>query len=155
MLTVTVASKPVTDVLARLLQRMSDLTPAMDGIGQELNSRISARFETRSDPQGHPWAPWAQSTRDSYPKDGRGQLLERHGAMLQSLNFNADKTSVRVGFGAVASKSGDVYAAYHEWGTEKMPRRGLLFADPNAGTLAQNDETAVLDIIESFLTDGL
>lgn len=155
MLTVTVDSRPVTDLLAKLQKRMADLRPAMDGIGQELNSRISARFETRSDPQGHTWAPWAQSTIDTYPKDGRRQLLERHGAMLQSLNFNADKTSVRVGFGAVASKSGDVYAAYHEWGTKKMPRRGLLFADPNAGTLAPNDETAVLDIIESFLTNGL
>lgn len=155
MLTVTVKSKPVTDVLTKLQQRMGDLTPAMDGIGQELNSRISARFETRSDPQGHPWAPWAQSTRDNYPKDGRGQLLERHGAMLQSLSFSADKTSVRVGFGAVAGKSGDVYAAYHEWGTKKMPRRGLLFADPNAGTLAPEDEAAVLDIINIFLMDGV
>ena len=156
MLTVTVVnSKAVTDVLAGLQKRMGDLTPAMDGIGQELNSRISARFETRSDPQGHPWAPWAQSTRDNYPKDGRGQLLERHGAMLQSLSFSADKSSVRVGFGAVASKSGDVYAAFHEWGTKKMPRRGLLFADPDAGTLAPDDEKAVLDIIDIFLTDGL
>ena len=155
MLTVTVDSKPVTDVLTKLQKRMGNLTPAMEGIGQELNSRVSARFETRSDPQGHPWAPWAPSTRDNYPKDGRGQLLERHGAMLQSLSFDADKASVRVGFSAVASKGGDVYAAYHEWGTKTMPRRGLLFADPNAGTLAPDDEKAVLDIIDTFLTDGL
>lgn len=155
MLTVTVDSKPVTDVLNKLQKRMADLTPVMDDIGQALESRISARFETRSDPQGHPWAPWAQSTRDSYPKDGSGQLLHRHGAMMQSLSFSSDKASVRVGFGAVASKSGDVYAAFHEWGTNKMPRRGLLFADPDAGTLAPDDEKAVLDIIDIFLTDGL
>lgn len=151
MLTVTVNSKPVDDLLTKLLGRMGDLTPAMQGIGQELNSRISARFETRSDPLGKPWAPWAESTRDNYPKDGRGLLLERYGDMLKSLNFQADSTSVRVGFGAVASKSGDVYAAYHEWGTVKMPRRGLLFADPNTRTLAPADETAVLDIISVFL----
>jgi phage virion morphogenesis protein len=155
MLTVTVNSQPVIDVLTKLQQRTGDLTPAMDGIGQELNSRISARFETRSDPQGHPWAPWAKSTQDTYPKNGRGHLLERHGHMLQSLSFSADKTSVRVGFSAVAGKSGDVYAAYHEWGTKKMPRRGLLCADPNAGTLAPADEAAVLDIIDIFLMDGL
>lgn len=155
MLIVKVDSQAVTDVLTKLQQRMGDLTPAMDGIGQELNGRISARFETRSDPQGHPWAPWAKSTKDTYPKDGRGQLLERHGAMLQSLSFSADKTSVRVGFGAVAGKSGDVYAAYHEWGTKKMLRRGLIFADPDAGTLAPADEVAVLDIIDIFLMDGL
>jgi len=151
MLTVTVQSKPVDDLLTKLLARMGNLTPAMQGIGQELNSRISARFETRSDPLGKPWAPWAESTRETYPKDGRGLLLERYGDMLKSLNFQADSTSVRVGFGAVASKNGDVYAAYHEWGTKKMPRRGLLFADPDDGTLAPSDETAVLDIISVFL----
>ncbi|MDP2323839.1 MAG: phage virion morphogenesis protein [Gammaproteobacteria bacterium] len=155
MITVTVDSKPVADLLATLSRRMSDLSPAMASVGQELNSRISARFETRSDPLGRPWAPWAKSTRDAYPRDGRGQLLERHGAMLQSLNFSTDKTSVRVGFGAVASKGGNVYAAYHEWGTKHMPRRGLLFADPDAGTLAPADEAAVLDIIGTFLTDSL
>jgi phage gpG-like protein len=71
--------------------------------------------------------------------------------MLNSLNFQAKSTSVSVGFGAVASKKGDVYAAYHEWGTKKMPRRGLLFADPNKGTLAEADNTAILDIIGTYL----
>ena len=151
MLTVTVNSKPVDDLLTTLLGRMGNLNPAMQGIGQELNSRISARFETRSDPLGKPWEPWAESTRENYPKDGRGLLLERYGDMLKSLSFQADNTSVRVGFGTVASKAGDVYAAYHEWGTKKMPRRGLLFADPDAGTLAPDDETAVLDILRVFL----
>lgn len=151
MLTVTVQSKPVDDLLSKLLEQMGNLQPAMQAIGQELNSRVSARFETRSDPLGKAWAPWAESTRENYPKDGRGLLLERYGDMLKSLNFQADSSSVRVGFGAVASKQGDVYAAYHEWGTVKMPRRGLLFADPDAGTLAPDDETAVLDILGVFL----
>lgn len=151
MLTVTVKSKPVEDLLTRLLDQMGDLTPAMQGIGQELDSRISARFERRSDPMGQPWAPWAESTRENYPKDARGLLLERYGDMMKSLSFQADSSTVRVGFGAVASKKGDVYAAYHEWGTVKMPRRGLLFADPDAGTLAPDDETAVLDILGLFL----
>lgn len=151
MLTVTVQSKPVEDLLSKLLEQMGDLQPAMQAIGQELNNRVSARFETRSDPLGRAWAPWAESTRENYPKDGRGLLLERYGDMLKSLNFQADSSSVRVGFGAVASKQGDVYAAYHEWGTVKMPRRGLLFADPDAGTLAPDDETAVLDILGVFL----
>lgn len=151
MLTITVDSKLVTDELTKLLKKMGDLRPAMDGIGQELNSRVSARFETSRDPLGQAWAPWAESTRDNYPKDGNAKLLDRYKDMLRSLNFSADNTSVRVGFGAVASKKGDVYATYHEFGTKKMPRRGLLFADPNAGTLAPADETAVLDIISGFL----
>ncbi len=155
MITVTVDSKLVTDQLAKLKARTSNLRPAMAGIGQELNSRISARFETRTDPLGQAWAPWAESTRANYPADGRSLILERYGDMLKSLNFQADNSSVRVGFGAAASKNGDVYAAYHEFGTVRMPRRGLLYADPDTATLAPDDETAVLDIIGDFLLSDL
>lgn len=153
MLTITVDSKLVTDQLNQLLKRMSDLSPVMQGIGQELNTRISNRFETRTDPSGKVWAPWSEAYRETYPKDARGFVLERYGGMLKSLTFKADKSSVRVGFSAVASKTGDVYATYHEFGTDKMPRRGLLFDDPNTGTLSADDETAVLDIIGQFLSD--
>ena len=83
---------------------------------------------------------------DSYPDGGNRRLLDRYGDMLASLSHQADATSVRVGFG-------QPYAAFHEWGTEHMPRRGLLFADPDAGTLAEGDEAAVLDILAVWLDD--
>lgn len=130
--------------LAALYRRLGNLTPVMQSIGMEMESRISGRFETRTDPNGKRWAPWAQSTVDSYPDDGNRQLLDRYGDMLLSLNYKADATSVRIGFGTP-------YAAFHEWGTERMPRRGLIFADPDAGTLAKGDEDAVLDIIGIWL----
>lgn len=155
MLTITVDSKPVSDMLEKLSRRMSNLQPAMHDIGVGLETRVSGRFETRTDPLGKAWAPWAESTRENYPDDGRGLLLERYGDMLNSLNSKSDSTSVRIGFGAVASKSGDVYATYHEFRTETMPRRGLLFADPEAGTISPDDEQTVLDVIEGFLTDGI
>ncbi len=155
MLTITADSKLVTDMLTELSRRMSNLQPAMNDIGMAIETRVSGRFETRTDPLGKAWEPWAESTRENYPKDGRGFVLERYGHMLNSLNSKADSSSVRIGFGAVASKSGDVYATYHEFGTETMPRRGLLFADPNTGTLSPDDEQTVLDVIGGFLTDGL
>lgn len=152
-LTVEVHSETLDAVIAKLLRGMKDLTPVMDSIGQELESRVSGRFETETDPLGMAWAPWAESTRENYPDDGNGRILDRYGDMLRSLNHQADSSSVRVGFGAVASTAGDVYAAYHEWGTWKMPRRGLLFADPDAGTLGDEDEASVLDILEVWLAD--
>jgi phage virion morphogenesis protein len=130
--------------LAALYRRLGNLTPVMQSIGMEMESRISGRFETRTDPSGKSWAPWAPSTVDSYPEDGNRQLLDRYGDMLLSLNHKADATSVRIGFGKP-------YAAFHEWGTKHMPRRGLIFADPDAGTLAKGDEDAVLDIIGIWL----
>jgi phage gpG-like protein len=155
-LTITVDSKPVSDMLEKLSRRMSNLQPAMHDIGVAMETRVSGRFETRTDPLGKAWAPWAESTRENYPADGLGLLLQRYpSGMLSSLNSKSDSTSVRIGFGAVASKSGDVYATYHEFGTETMPRRGLLFADPDAGTISPDDERTVLDVIEGFLTGGI
>ena len=152
-LSVEVNSRALDDVLARLLRGMKNLTPVMDSIGQELESRVSGRFESQSDPLGRQWAPWAESTKENYPADGNARILDRYGDMLRSLNHKADSSSVRVGFGAVASKAGDVYAVYHEWGTWKMPRRGLLFADPDEGTLGPEDEASVLDILDVWLSD--
>ena len=147
MLTITADDKAFRDSLAQLYRGMGNLTPVMQSIGMELESRISGRFESRTDPSGNAWAPWAQSTVDNYPENGNRRLLDRYGDMLASLIHQADATSVRVGFG-------QPYAAFHEWGTEHMPRRGLLFDDPDAGTLAEGDEAAVLDIIGVWM-DGL
>lgn len=152
-LSVDVTSKPVTDVLTRIARGMRNLKPVMDSIGQELESRVSGRFETQTDPLGRRWAPWAPSTVENYPKDGHGRILDRYGDMVRSLSHEPDHESVRVGFGAVASKARDVSAVYHEWGTWKMPRRGLLMADPDQGTLAKDDEAAVLDILQVWLAD--
>jgi len=145
MLTVTASNGQVIEALSKLLGRLEDLSPAMSSIGQTLESRVSARFETESDPMGAPWAAWAPATVATYPANGNRRILDRYGDMLSSLNHQADRDSVRIGFGAS-------YATYHEWGTENMPRRGLLTADPDAGTLAPGDEQAVLDILGTFLT---
>jgi phage virion morphogenesis protein len=146
MLTISVQNQQVRDILARLAARMDDLSPAMAAIGQEIESRVSARFETETDPNGQPWAPWAQSTRDSYPENGNRRILDRYSVMLGSLNHQATADTARIGFG-------QPYAAYHEWGTKHMPRRGLLMDDPDAGTLSADDTAAVLDIINLFLSD--
>lgn len=154
-LSMEVSSPEISAVLARIARATKNLRPVMESIGQELESRISGRFETETDPDGEAWEPWAPSTEATYPDDGNGRILDRYGDMLHSLNSKADAASVRVGFGAVAGSAGDVYAVYHEWGTWKMPRRGLLFADPDQGTLGEGDEEAVLDILGVWLNDLL
>ena len=145
MLTIQVDDRALRDVFATLTRRMGNLTPVMNSIGMEMEGRVSGRFESRTDPNGKAWAPWAPATREYYPQDGNRKLLDRYGDMLLSLNHQATKDSVRIGFGKA-------YATYHEFGTETMPRRGLLFDDPEAGTMGAGDEAAVLDIIGLYLT---
>jgi phage virion morphogenesis protein len=146
-------SGPKDDPIGQLLRRLADVRPAMEAIGAEMESRVANRFETRTDPLGSPWAPWAPATAKSYPANGRGQILERYGDMLSSLNWQADDKSVLVGFGAAASRAGDVYATYHEFGTTKMPRRGLLTADPDAGSLAPPDVAAIEQLLRDYFLD--
>lgn len=135
-------------VTRRLLARLGNLRPAMAGIGMELENRIRNRIDTRTDPTGAAWVGWADSTIKTYPKDGNRQLLDRYGDLIRSLGYQADTLSVAIGFG-------QPYATYHEFGTERMPRRGLLTADPDRGTLAPADEQAILDILYDLLDTTL
>ena len=143
-LTVSVDSKALRTVLDRVISLMDDMSPIMSAVGMEMETRISGRFETQSDPLGVAWMPWQSATVNSYPKGGNNRLLDRFGDMLDSVNHQFDSNSVLIGFG-------DPKAAYHEWGTKRMERRGLLFDDPDAGTLAPADEAALLDVVVDVL----
>ncbi len=147
-ITLSVDDQLVIDRLNELARRIDDMSPAFSEIGMELENRVRARFESQSDPDGDPWAAWKPSTVLSYPEDGSGRVLDRYGEMLRNITHTHDDTSATVGFG-------DPYATFHEYGTRFMARRGLLFSDPDAGTLGEGDQQAVLDILTSFLQDAL
>lgn len=144
MITISIDDRSVLDALRELQGRVADLRPAFDTIGMEIENRVSARFEAERDPSGQAWKPWAERTRKTYPKAGNGRLLDRLGDMLDSLNHQADQDGVSIGFGKD-------YAVYHEYGTRKMPRRGLLMEDPEARRLAPEDEQTILDILRGYL----
>ncbi len=155
--------REVRAALQRLQQRLTDLTPVMKAIATALEAQVEKRFETATDPAGRPWAPLAPSTlaawldrgkgnrkKDgSLTKKGRQRLSSRKplydtGDLLGSLNSSFTRSEARVGFGVP-------YAAYHEYGTKKMPRRGLLMANPQSRTLGEADRREVLDILRDAL----
>ncbi len=146
MLTIEVSDQAFRSYLAKLDAKLGDLTSVMGAIGMAMESRVSGRFESRTDPSGNSWAPWMPSTLVNYPEDGNRRLLDRYGDMLASLNHQADARSVTIGFGVPM-------AVYHEWGTEHMARRGMLFDDPDAGTLGADDETMVVEMLSDWLGD--
>ena len=141
---ITVNDRLVVEFLTDLGKRTGNLRSLMDSIGQEMETRVANRFETQTDPSGAPWIQWADSTIANYPDDGNGTILDRYGDMLASLSHQADDSSVTYGFATP-------YAAFHEFGTKRMPRRGLLTEDPDAGTLSADDQAAILGIIEVYL----
>lgn len=154
---IEIDSRSVMDALNELMRRGHDMRPVMDAIGQRMEERVSGRFESKTDPSGNRWAPWKPSTVKSYPNKGHGTLLDRSGDMLDSLNHNSDKTSVTIGYGAVSGTGPDAYSypGAHEFGTEKMVRRGTLLSDPNSGTLGAEDEADILALVRSYFADSV
>lgn len=138
----------------RLQKALGNMEPVMDAIGARLESNISNRFATATDPSGTPWVEWKESTDKSYPRPGtkskygpgHHRLLDRYGDMLGLLSYDSDPNRVSIGFG-------HPYATYHEFGTKHMDRRGMLMADPEAGILGAGDEADVLEILTDWLDD--
>ena len=148
MFTISVDDRDIRLAMQALSDRLLDMRPALDAIGMEIEGRVSARFESESDPSGRAWAALKPGTIRSYPKGGNNRILDRFGDMLDSLGHYADQDSVTIGFGKD-------YAVYHEFGTRKMVRRGLLTDDPVARTLTPEDERTVLDILNLHLREAL
>lgn len=158
MITVKVDNSRFGAPLAQLVQRLGDPAEVLTSIGSLLENNVRNRAALAVDPNGARWQPWADSTRESYPYPGtefatvegpgNGRLLDRYGTMLGSLSYQVGADSVVVGFG-------QDYAVFHEWGTKHMPRRGLLMADPDAGTLGADDEADVLGLINDWLDELL
>lgn len=159
-ITVRIADDTVSRYLQSLQAKLADMHPAMDAIGAVLEREINLRFDLKQDPGGQSWAPLAPATLKRYAQADRrpargggtevvraGTLLERTGLMRASLNHVASADQVEVGFGRP-------YAAYHEFGTSRMPRRGLLTTNPQTGELGAEDRRSVLEVIEAFLADA-
>lgn len=136
--------------LAAWLQHMQrqagpdGLAQILEAIGAKMESRAEGRFDTKADPAGAPWAPHAPSTTSRYARSDKGKakgsLLIREGIMRDSLSHQVEGDAVLIGFG-------ELYAAYHELGTRRMPRRGLLTADPASGELGEGDRQSILDLL--------
>lgn len=142
---ISIDSSLVLEALAALKTKAENMGPVFDDVGQMMETRLSNRFETLTDPNGRAWMGWADSTIKSYPDDGNKTILDRYGDLLQNITHEHDETSVTYGFG-------EPYAAYHEYGTDRMPRRGLMMDDPEAGTLSASDQASVLELISGFFS---
>lgn len=138
--------------IARFMQQSSPdvLQRLLNAIGQDMESRIERRFDSKTDPSGAPWAPLAESTKERYGKADkgkkRGTLLERSGDMRDKLSYQLESDAVLIGSSAVTDK-GVGYPTFHEFGTNRMPRRGFLMEDPESGELGEDDQRSILDLI--------
>lgn len=146
MITIGVQDAALVRAVNALQGHLQDLTQPMRDVGQALEGQVSQRFMSMTDPNGEAWESLSKATLAQRAKNGTtGNTLDEHGTMLQSLSWQSNAKTATVGFG-------QPYAAYHEWGTKRMPRRGLLMANPDVGTLGADDLELVLDVLADYLS---
>lgn len=135
MITITVNDTQVQAALARLQQRVGNMAPAMQDIGEYMVEATKARFAQSKAPDGTPWAPNKPSTLarylgkygSSYKKDGtlskkgaaragsKKPLMGETGTLSSAIYSKPGATSVMLG-------SAQVYSAVQQFGT----RQGAL-----------------------------
>jgi phage virion morphogenesis protein len=107
----------VHESIAEKLARLGAMGPLMERIGALLLLSSQMRIEsTKKGPSGSAWAPLARATIRRRTKDGTigGGTLRISGALVRSLNYNANDSQVVVSIGS-SGKSMD-YARIHQLG---------------------------------------
>jgi phage gpG-like protein len=128
---VTVQDKGIGMALATMTKLLSgQMAPIYRAVGSKVESNVHVRFDTKSDPDGKPWAEWSQPHAAKRKKEGRGTILEYTGRMRDSLTYVADNEGVEVGFGVD-------YAQWNE------PTRHMLFSAH--GGLSEEDKNDALN----------
>jgi phage virion morphogenesis protein len=125
-LTVTVQDAGIGLALTRMTAMLRSMQPVYRAVGAKLEQNVHIRMDAFKAPDGKAWAAWAPATARTRAASGRGTLLSYTGRMRASLTHFADNQGAVVGFGVA-------YAAYHETGTKRMPKRPLLFDNGNLG----------------------
>jgi phage virion morphogenesis protein len=157
---IRVEESQVKAALSTLQGNLSDLTPAMKGIGQVLVTETDLAFRAQADPWGNAWAKLSEVTLQRRRKGkgkGSNKILRDTGRLANSINYRADAASVSVGTNVV-------YAAMHQFGGTKsqwphlwgdIPARPFLPVRNGRVDLSADALEEVLDTLRIHLRRGL
>lgn len=96
------------DNVEALREKLGDLTPLMDAIGNLLEAGTRQRFADKKAPDGTAWANLMPSTQ---AQKGNNNILVFSSNLEQSITHHADPYSVSVG-------TPESYGVYHQFGTD-------------------------------------
>jgi phage virion morphogenesis protein len=143
--------------LQQAVRRIERPAELMEALAARLEANIQERFDRKVDPTGQSWAALAPQTVKRYEAEDQGRrqgtLLQRTGQMRASLTSAAGDDFAEVGMSRLSDGGEWSIPLLHETGTRRMPRRGIFLADPDAGTLGQQDEAMLTEEIQAYLDD--
>lgn len=170
---VTLDNAQLLRAIDAAIARLANPRELLDEIGAAIEGNAQLRFKTKRDPLGVPWPALSPTTIEIYESDWfkarnpkfkarnpkfkngiPGTLLERTRELRNSLAYNTGADWVEIGTNRATKGGKWQIGMLHEWGTVKMPRRGLLTADPETGTLAASDETEILAIVQRAMDEA-
>lgn len=141
-ITVDVDDRQMRHAFEKLELAGQNMEPLFADIGEHLLESTKQRFEEQVDPDGLPWTPLKESTRERKKKNNDLILVE-HGQLVDSFHARASHTEVAVG-------SNDIRAATLHFGDEdrNIPARNIL-------GINYEDQNAILDLAEAYLLQAL
>ena len=140
---------PALAEIGTILARAADPLPVLSRIGASEVENVRGRIrQTKRNPWGADWAPWAPSTAQHREHKGNAAqgLLWDEGDLIESIRY-------AVQYGTVDIGSDLDYAPYLQFGTQDMPARPFLGWNPSTfpfyeamlgGWLEHGDERAYL-----------
>lgn len=145
--------------LTRLSGSLKDTQPLMQGLAALLENSSRKRFETKTAPDGTPWADWTDSTKRRYAKPiwrsknkkryvvgftprSKERLLRDSSRLLRSITRHATAQMAQVGTNVQ-------YAPHHQFGTKRGSKKRMV-ARPIFGISGQ-DRADILDLLGEFV----
>ncbi|MFI3186582.1 MAG: phage virion morphogenesis protein [Methylococcaceae bacterium] len=136
----------VLAALARVQQRIGNITPLLAEIGEDMKESTMERFVTSKDPYGMMWALNSGVSQEMF-EEGVKPLIGDTGLLNSTINYNVLSTT------AVEIGSPMIYAAMQQFGgtTTQFPHLwGDIPARPYLG-LSEADKANILDLTVDYL----
>ena len=155
-ITITIDDHSIQAALHQLSQRLDNLQPAMEDIGEELVHQIQGQLKAGETPWGDPFEPLSPGYLQKRPERVGGKPLnDTHQHIFNRINAQADSNSVSVGLLDHPDTPG--LALAHQFGSDKngLPARPYLPIRNDQADLPEDWNNEILAILEQHLLRAL
>lgn len=174
MITITIQDREVLATLQAITQRIGNIAPVLQAIGDDITERTKRRFDTSTGPDGVPWKDNSPATMGIYSlrlgkghRKKDGSLNKQGQARVAGKKPLIDTGELRrqivpqVSNNVLTVTATPAYAAIHQFGGQagrnrkvKIPARPYLPVKAD-GNLYPQEQTLILETLQSFLTQDL